>query len=238
MDTSRLLLSDHAHVVMPYHVQLDHLEEQARGNNAIGTTGRGIGPAYVDKAARVGVRVGDLLDESYLADRLEPVVAQKNALLTKVYGAEPIDAGAVYKQALEHGARLRPYVGSAELAVGNALRQGERVVLEGAQGAMLDLDHGTYPYVTSSSPMIGGALTGAGVGPHHGRGNGGRLQGVLHARRRRADGHGVGRRGGERDTRACVGVRHDDGAPAPRGVVRRGGGALQARRSTGSPRAC
>ncbi|MDE2765368.1 MAG: adenylosuccinate synthetase, partial [Chloroflexota bacterium] len=87
VDTTRLLLSDHAHVVMPYHVQLDHLEEQARGNNAIGTTGRGIGPAYVDKAARVGVRVGDLLDEAYLADRLEPVVAQKNALLTKVYGA-------------------------------------------------------------------------------------------------------------------------------------------------------
>ncbi|MCE2469488.1 MAG: adenylosuccinate synthase [Dehalococcoidia bacterium] len=166
VDTQRLVLSDHAHVVMPYHVQLDHLEEQARGNNAIGTTGRGIGPAYVDKAARVGIRTGDLLDEAYFAQRLEPVVAQKNALLTKVYGAEPIDEAAIYKQALEYGARLRRYVGSAEQVVGQALRHGERVVLEGAQGAMLDLDHGTYPYVTSSSPMIGGALTGAGVGPH------------------------------------------------------------------------
>ena len=165
VDASRLLLSDHAHVVMPYHVQIDHLEEVARGDSAIGTTGRGIGPAYVDKAARVGIRVGDLLDEGYLAKRLEAVVARKNEMLTKVYGVDPIDVDALFAQCLELGSRLRRYVGSAELAVGEALAGGAHVVLEGAQGTMLDLDHGTYPYVTSSSPMIGGALTGIGIAP-------------------------------------------------------------------------
>ncbi len=165
VDTSRLILSDHAHVVMPYHVRLDQLEEIARGDNAIGTTGRGIGPAYMDKAARIGLRVGDLLDEAYLARRLEPVLKQKNDVLTKLYDSEPIEFDSLYAMCLEHGARLRPYVGSAELAVANALAGGERVILEGAQGALLDLDHGTYPYVTSSSPMIGGALIGAGIPP-------------------------------------------------------------------------
>jgi adenylosuccinate synthase len=171
VDTSRLILSDHAHVVMPYHVRLDQLEEIARGDNAIGTTGRGIGPAYMDKAARVGIRIGDLLDEDYLARRLEPVLKQKNDVLTKLYDSEPIAFDELYAACLEHGARLRPYVGSAELAVANALSRDERVVLEGAQGALLDLDHGTYPYVTSSSPMIGGALIGAGIPPRDIAGN-------------------------------------------------------------------
>ena len=165
VETDGLLVSDHAHVVMPYHVQLDQLEEEARGKNAIGTTGRGIGPAYVDKTARAGIRIGDLLDEAYLAERLAAVVESKNKILTKVYGADPIDLDALYAQCLEAGAKLRRYVTSVEQHVGDALKRGERVVLEGAQGAMLDLDHGTYPYVTSSSVSIGGACTGLGVPP-------------------------------------------------------------------------
>ena len=165
VDTKRLLLSDHAHVVMPYHIQLDQLEEEARGRNAIGTTGRGIGPAYVDKTARAGIRIGDLTDEAYLGERLAGVVASKNQILTKVYGAEPIDEPALYKRCLEFGVRLRPYIASVEQHIGDALKRGERVVLEGAQGALLDLDHGTYPYVTSSNVTIGGACSGLGVPP-------------------------------------------------------------------------
>ncbi|MEE8517836.1 MAG: adenylosuccinate synthase [Dehalococcoidia bacterium] len=165
VDTSRLLLSDHAHVVMPYHVQLDQLEEAARGSAAIGTTGRGIGPAYVDKTSRVGVRIGDLLDEQYLGSRLKAAVTQKNVVLTKVYGAEPVDLDRLYAQCLEYGARLRPYVTSVEQHISQGLARGARVVLEGAQGAMLDLDHGTYPYVTSSSVSIGGACSGLGISP-------------------------------------------------------------------------
>ena len=165
VDTSRLYISDHAHVVMPYHVQLDQLEEEARGSQAIGTTGRGIGPAYVDKTARVGIRVGDLLDKAYLVNRLEGAVRAKNEVLTKVYGAEPIDLEQLVAQCVQHGEELRPYVTSVEQRVEQALAQGAHVLLEGAQGAMLDLDHGTYPYVTSSSVSIGGACTGLGIPP-------------------------------------------------------------------------
>ena len=165
VDTSRLLVSDHAHVVMPYHVLLDRLEEESRGDAAIGTTGRGIGPAYADKTSREGIRVGDLLDEAFLSKRLEGVVRQKSNLLTKLYGAGPIDFDELYAQCLEYGARLRPYVVSVEQRVGEALANGARVVLEGAQGAMLDVDHGTYPFVTSSSVSIGGACTGLGIPP-------------------------------------------------------------------------
>ena len=170
VDTSRLLVSDHAHVVMPYHVLLDRLEEESRGDAAIGTTGRGIGPAYADKTSREGIRIGDLLDEAFLSKRLEGVVRQKSNLLTKLYGAGPIDFDELYAQCLEYGARLRPYVVSVEQRVGEALANGARVVLEGAQGAMLDVDHGTYPFVTSSSVSIGGACTGLGIPPSEIRG--------------------------------------------------------------------
>ena len=165
VDTSRLLISDHAHVVMPYHVQLDQMEEAARGAAAIGTTGRGIGPAYVDKTARAGIRIGDLLDPPYLKERLASVVASKNLIFTKVYGADPIDLDALYEQCLIFGTKLERYVTSVEQRVGDALARGERVVLEGAQGALLDIDHGTYPFVTSSSVTIGGACTGLGIPP-------------------------------------------------------------------------
>ncbi len=165
VDTSKLYLSDHAHVVMPYHIQLDLLEEEARGAKAIGTTGRGIGPAYVDKIARIGIRIGDLLDADYLKGRLEAAVRQKNQVLTKIYGAEPIDFDQLLAESLEHGEALRPYVTSVESRIERALAEGAHVLLEGAQGAMLDLDHGTYPYVTSSSVSIGGACTGLGIPP-------------------------------------------------------------------------
>ena len=165
VDTSRLFISDHTHIVMPYHIMLDQLEEQARGSNAIGTTGRGIGPAYVDKVARTGIRLGDLLDETYLASRLENVVTQKNRLLTKVFDADPIDFDALHAEVRSWGDALRPYVASVEHRILDRLARGARVVLEGAQGAMLDLDHGTYPYVTSSSVSIGGACTGLGISP-------------------------------------------------------------------------
>jgi len=165
VDTGGLIISDHAHVVMPYHVQLDELEEAARGKDAIGTTGRGIGPAYVDKTGRIGIRVGDLLDETYLRTRLGSVLKSKNEILTKIYGVDPVDLGRLYKQCLEFGAKLRPYVTAVEQHISDALRRGERVILEGAQGAMLDINHGTYPYVTSSSVSIGGACAGLGVSP-------------------------------------------------------------------------
>ena len=167
LDTSRLSISDRAHVVMPYHVLLDQLEEKARGENAIGTTGKGIGPAYVDKTARAGIRVGDLLDQKYLAMRLEAVLSQKNALLTKVYGVEPLDLNVLLKQALYFGERLRQYIAPVEEYVAKALESNKKVLLEGAQGTLLDLDHGGYPYVTSSSSSIGGASTGLGIPPRH-----------------------------------------------------------------------
>ena len=165
IDTSQLYVSDRAHVVMPYHILLDNLEEATKGDSAIGTTGRGIGPAYVDKAARVGIRIGDLLDSAYLKTRLQAVIQIKNILLTKVYDVEPINFDECYAQALEMGQKLRPYIASTEPLLFEYLREGKQVLLEGAQGALLDLDHGTYPYVTSSSPTIGGAATGLGINP-------------------------------------------------------------------------
>lgn len=165
IDTSQLYVSDRAHVVMPYHILLDNLEEATKGDSAIGTTGRGIGPAYVDKAARVGIRIGDLLDSAYLKTRLQAVLQIKNILLTKVYDVEPINFDECYAQALEMGQKLRPYIASTEPLLFEYLREGKQVLLEGAQGALLDLDHGTYPYVTSSSPTIGGAVTGLGINP-------------------------------------------------------------------------
>ena len=165
VDTSKLIISDHAHVVMPYHILLDQLEEQSKGNDAIGTTGRGIGPAYMDKAGRVGIRVGDLVAPDYLKLRLSSVLRQKNEVLTKIYGAEPINFDDLYEQCIDFGNRLRSNIASSQNVIFTALAEGKKVLLEGAQGALLDLDHGTYPYVTSSSPMMGGAVIGSGVPP-------------------------------------------------------------------------
>ena len=165
IDTGRLFISDRAHVIMPYHILLDQLQEQARGTGAIGTTGQGIGPAYVDKASRDGIRVEDLLDAKHLPDRIEKAVAMKNRVITGVFGSEPIDAGEVLARCLDWGEQLRPFVCATEQIVQDLLEQGKRVLLEGAQGTLLDIDHGSYPYVTSSSPSIGGAITGLGINP-------------------------------------------------------------------------
>lgn len=165
IDTSRLHISDRAHVVMPYHVLLDQLEEKARGSNAIGTTGRGVGPAYMDKTARIGIRIGDLFDEDYLRNRITSVLSHKNSILTKVYGQEPVDADDLVDRCMSYAEGLKPYVTSIHELVSRSLQKGSRIVLEGAQGALLDLDHGTYPFVTSSSVSIGGACTGLGIPP-------------------------------------------------------------------------
>jgi len=162
---NRLYVSEKAHVIMPYHYVLDGLEEKAKGAKAIGTTGRGIGPMYMDKAARLGIRVGDLLDREVLRSRLEPVFKYKNDIITKVYSAEPLPFDETYKQYCDYGERIAPFVREINTIILEALDRGEMVMLEGAQGALLDVDHGTYPYVTSSSPMIGGACTGLGLSP-------------------------------------------------------------------------
>lgn len=158
-------VSDRAHLIMPYHLLLDELEERRRGTSALGTTGRGVGPAYVDKVARMGLRVGELLDVEALTLKLPPIVEFKNELITKVYGGEPLEVAEVIEQAKRWSAELGPYVKRTEDIVGDALDRGDKVILEGAQGALLDIDHGTYPYVTSSTPTAGGALSGCGIGP-------------------------------------------------------------------------
>ncbi|MBI4234394.1 MAG: adenylosuccinate synthase [Chloroflexi bacterium] len=165
VDVGRLQVSDRAHVIMPYHITLDKLEEQARAGTALGTTGRGVGPAYVDKTARTGIRMGDLLDLDALLLRLRQVMETKNAIITKVYGGTPLSLEEVYAQCHRWSERLRPHIAPVELTVQQALAQGRSLLLEGAQGSLLDLDHGTYPYVTSSSPTVGGACTGLGISP-------------------------------------------------------------------------
>ena len=165
VDTGHLLVSERAHLIMPYHVMLDQLEERSRGAAAIGTTGRGVGPAYVDKTGRVGIRVGELVDNPSLKERLERAVELKNNLITKVYEESPVSLDEVYDKCLYWSQRLRSHICPTELKIQEALTRGEKILLEGAQGTMLDLDHGTYPYVTSSSPSVGGACTGLGLAP-------------------------------------------------------------------------
>jgi adenylosuccinate synthase len=165
VDTERLFISDRAHVIMPYHIALDALQEQARGSGAIGTTGQGIGPAYVDKVSRDGIRVGDLLDPKNLPDRVATAVKMKNRVITGVYDGEPMDVDTVIALCQRWAEALGPFVRPTEQMVQDLLAQDKRVLLEGAQGTLLDIDHGSYPYVTSSSPSIGGAITGLGINP-------------------------------------------------------------------------
>jgi adenylosuccinate synthase len=160
-----LRISERAHVVMPYHPILDGLEEANRQGGSLGTTLRGIGPAYSDKVARRGVRMGDLVEPAALRQRLEAELPRWNRVLDGVYGAEPIDGDQMYAELAAFGEGLRPYVGDTERLVGEALAGGERVLVECAQGAMLDIDYGTYPFVTSSSTTAAGACQGAGVAP-------------------------------------------------------------------------
>jgi len=161
-----LFVSGNAHLIMPWHVALDGARERRLGRLQIGTTRRGIGPAYADKATRIGIRVQDLLDPKILRQKLELAVTEKNVWLERVYGVEPFDVEAVVRQQLGFADRLGPYVADTSLLVDRALRDGERVLFEGAQGTMLDLDHGTYPFVTSSSPIAAGAAVSFGIGPN------------------------------------------------------------------------
>ncbi|MDO8473914.1 MAG: adenylosuccinate synthase [Dehalococcoidia bacterium] len=165
VNTSNLMVSSRAHVIMPYHVLLDGLEEKARGAQAIGTTGKGIGPVFADKVARLGIRVVDLLNAESLRRRLKPILEQKNILLTKVYDTEPVSLDDTCEKYLEYGRELAPYVRDTEVVIQKAVQEGKSILLEGAQGALLDPDFGSYPYVTSSSPLIGGAVLGTGLDP-------------------------------------------------------------------------
>jgi adenylosuccinate synthase len=160
-----LKISAGAHVIMPYHRRLDQLEEERRGEARIGTTGRGVGPAYVDKAARVGIRMGEFINPERFAARLRAILAEKNALLTKVFGVEALDADTILTEYGTYADTLRPYVHDTAGLVYKAARNGKGVIFEGAQGTLLDIDLGTYPYVTSSHPIAGGACVGTGVGP-------------------------------------------------------------------------
>lgn len=165
VDTSRLLLSADAHLIMPYHVAIDRVTERYLGKKQIGTTGRGIGPCYQDKIARVGVRMQDLLDEKILRQKVEAALDIKNQILVKVYNRRAIDAEEVVDTVLGQAEKFAGRIADTKLLINKALERGERVLLEGSQGTLLDVDHGTYPFVTSSNPTAGGASAGSGVGP-------------------------------------------------------------------------
>jgi adenylosuccinate synthase len=161
----RLLISANAHLIMPYHRALDKVTERYLGTARIGTTGRGIGPTYADKVARTGIRVQDLLDPGILRQKLDLVLRERNQVLTKVYNRRGIEAEGIAEEYLGYAGRIRPYVADTGLVLNHALDQGQTILLEGAQATLLDVDHGTYPFVTSSSPTAGGACAGAGIGP-------------------------------------------------------------------------
>ncbi|MCI0849885.1 MAG: adenylosuccinate synthase [Chloroflexi bacterium] len=167
VSTKNLFVSDRAQVLMPYHLLLDELEEEERGAGALDTTKRGVGPAFVDKVARQGIRMADLIEPKALRARLEDVLPRKNRVLERLYDAAPLDIDELYKASEEWGCKLRPYVRDTSAIVLDALDAGEKVLLEGAQGSLLDLDAGTYPYVTSSTPssLAAGAAIGVGIGP-------------------------------------------------------------------------
>ena len=162
--SGRLLISHNAHLIMPYHKQLDQIREQ-QTTQRIGTTGRGIGPAYIDKFMRIGIRIVDLLDRDLLARKLKTNINEKNEILTKIYGETKIDVDAIIAEYQEFDKKIDEYVTNTSLFLNQALRDGKRVMAEGAQGALLDVDHGTYPFVTSSNPTSGGACTGLGIPP-------------------------------------------------------------------------
>ncbi|HWM37664.1 MAG TPA: adenylosuccinate synthase, partial [Streptomyces sp.] len=165
VDTSKLLLSGNAHLITPYHTVVDKVTERFLGKRKIGTTGRGIGPAYADKINRVGIRVQDLFDESILTQKVEAALDHKNQVLAKLYNRRAIGTEETVEELLGYADELRGYVADTTLILNNAVDEGKVVLMEGGQGTLLDVDHGTYPFVTSSNPTAGGACTGAGVGP-------------------------------------------------------------------------
>lgn len=162
-----LRISNRAHVIMPYHLLLDRLQEESRGiDKQIGTTKKGIGPAYSDKINRTGIRMADLLDDEILKEKIEEQVKEKNIILEKIYNAEPLNADEIFNEYKEYGKTLAPYVTDTAFMLEKAINKGENVLFEGAQGVMLDVDHGTYPYVTSSNTTAAGVATGSGIGPN------------------------------------------------------------------------
>ncbi|MEE8413775.1 MAG: adenylosuccinate synthase [Dehalococcoidales bacterium] len=165
VDTSQLFISDRANLIMPYHILLDGLEEESRGGEAIGTTRKGIGPTMADKVARLGIRTSDLLDKEVFLARLRQILAAKNDIITKIYGADPLSLDEIYTQYCQYAERLAPHIRETTIMIEEAFSKNEAVLLEGAQGTLLDPDFGTYPYTTSSSPLAGGACVGAGIGP-------------------------------------------------------------------------
>ncbi len=165
IDTSKLLISGNAHLITPYHVTLDKVTERFLGKSKIGTTGRGIGPTYADKISRVGIRVQDLFDEKILAQKVEAALDSKNQILVKVYNRRALEVDRIVEHLLQYAERIRPHLADTSLVLNQALDAGKVVLLEGGQGTLLDVDHGTYPFVTSSNPTAGGACTGAGIGP-------------------------------------------------------------------------
>ncbi|SHF59421.1 Adenylosuccinate synthetase [Caldanaerobius fijiensis DSM 17918] len=165
IDVSNLRISDRAHLVFPYHKLFDGLEEDKKGDNDIGTTRKGIGPAYMDKSERIGIRVCDLMNEDVFRNKLKANLQKKNEILTKIYEREPFDVEEMTERYLEYGKKLSRYVADTTVIVYEALKAGKKVLFEGAQGTLLDLDLGTYPYVTSSHPIAGGVCVGAGIGP-------------------------------------------------------------------------
>jgi adenylosuccinate synthase len=172
VSTANVRISGNAHLIMPWHVAIDSASERRLGRLQIGTTRRGIGPAYADKAARIGIRVQDILDPKILRQKFETALAEKNLVLERIHAVPPLEVEELAEQMEACAARLRPFVADTSLLVDRALRDNRRVLLEGAQGTLLDLDHGTYPFVTSSSPIAGAAATGVGIGPT-------RIDGVL-----------------------------------------------------------
>ncbi len=165
IDCSNLVISDRAHVVLPYHQRLDELQEEALGSHKIGTTKGGIGPCYMDKVARVGIRVCDLMEPETFAEKLKVNLEAKNAIITKIYGAEPFDYETVLKEYLDYAEQLRPYVTDTAVVLDEVFAANKKVLFEGAQATFLDIDHGTYPYVTRSNPTASNACTGSGIGP-------------------------------------------------------------------------
>jgi adenylosuccinate synthase len=165
VDVSKLRVSGNCHLIMPYHLELEKVTQRFLGRNALGTTKRGIGPAYADKAARIGLRVQDLFDRKIFGEKLDIVLREKNAILTKVYGRLPLDGEVIVEEYMELAGELEPYVADTSTLLHDALSDGRHVMLEGAQGTLLDLDKGTYPFVTSSNPVAGYALASAGFGP-------------------------------------------------------------------------
>ncbi|MYL61414.1 adenylosuccinate synthase, partial [Virgibacillus halodenitrificans] len=165
VSTDNLRISNRAHVILPYHLKLDILQEEEKGVNKIGTTKKGIGPAYMDKAARMGIRIADLLDKDAFREKLEQNLKEKNRLFEKVYEVDPLHVEDILEEYYEYGQQMAPYVCDTSVVLNDALDEGRRVLFEGAQGVMLDIDQGTYPFVTSSNPIAGGVTIGSGVGP-------------------------------------------------------------------------